>query len=41
MISAAAIFSAATASHAQEIKFWTLSFDNPNMAKTFQSIIKP
>jgi raffinose/stachyose/melibiose transport system substrate-binding protein len=39
---AAAIFGAGagTAAHAQEIKFWTLSFDNPEMAKTFQSIIK-
>ena len=26
--------------HAQEIKFWTLSFDNPNVAKAYQSIIK-
>ena len=40
IVSAAAILAAAAASHAQEIKFWTLSFDNPNMAKTFQSIIK-
>ncbi len=40
IISAAAMFSAGAASQAQEIKFWTLSFDNPEMAKTFQSIIK-
>jgi raffinose/stachyose/melibiose transport system substrate-binding protein len=30
----------AGAAQAQELKFWTLSFDNPNMAKAFDSIIK-
>ncbi|HEY5206493.1 MAG TPA: extracellular solute-binding protein [Roseiarcus sp.] len=40
IISASAILGACTASHAQEIKFWTLSFDSPNMAKTFQTIIE-
>lgn len=36
IISATAILGACTATHAQEIKFWTLSFDNPNAAKTFE-----
>jgi raffinose/stachyose/melibiose transport system substrate-binding protein len=40
IVSAAAILGAGAAAHAQEIKFWTLSFDNPDIAKTFQSIIK-
>ena len=31
---------AGAAAQAQEIKFWTLSFDNPSMAKSFESIIK-
>ena len=26
--------------HSQEIRFWTIEFDNPEMAKTFSSIIK-
>jgi len=34
------ILSFAGVAQAQEIKFWTLSFDNPNMAKAFESIIK-
>jgi raffinose/stachyose/melibiose transport system substrate-binding protein len=40
IISAAAMLGAGAAAQAQEIIFWTLSFDNPEMAKTFQSIIK-
>ena len=40
IISATAILSACTAAHAQEIKFWTLSFDSPDVAKTFQTIIE-
>jgi raffinose/stachyose/melibiose transport system substrate-binding protein len=37
---AAFILGGSLAAEAQEIKFWTLSFDNPEMAKTFESIIK-
>ena len=37
---AAFILGGSLAAEAQEIKFWTLSFDNPEMAKTFDSIIK-
>ena len=36
----AAIVGGAAAGHAQEIKFWTLSFDNPTVAKAFETIIK-
>ena len=36
MIAAAGCFAFAAAAQAQEIKFWTLSFDNPNVAKAFQ-----
>ncbi len=34
-----AIVSAPATAQAQEIKFWTLSFDNPKMAKAFETII--
>ena len=37
---AAGMLGVAGAAQAQELKFWTLSFDNPNMAKAFDSIIK-
>jgi len=37
---AAGMLGIAGAAQAQELKFWTLSFDNPNMAKAFDSIIK-
>ena len=37
---AAVILGGSLAAEAQEIKFWTLSFDNPNVAKTFDTIIK-
>ena len=36
----AALAGSAAVADAQEIKFWTLSFDNPNVAKAYQSIIK-
>jgi raffinose/stachyose/melibiose transport system substrate-binding protein len=36
----AALAGAGAVAQAQEIKFWTLSFDNPNVAKAYQSIIK-
>lgn len=36
----AGILGLASAAEAQEIKFWTLSFDNPNVAKAFETIIK-
>jgi raffinose/stachyose/melibiose transport system substrate-binding protein len=35
-----ALAGSAAVADAQEIKFWTLSFDNPNVAKAYQSIIK-
>jgi raffinose/stachyose/melibiose transport system substrate-binding protein len=34
-----AAFLGAAAGHAQEIKFWTLTFDNPNVTKAFNKII--
>ena len=37
---AAVILGGSLAAEAQEIKFWTLSFDNPNVAKAFDTIIK-
>jgi raffinose/stachyose/melibiose transport system substrate-binding protein len=39
-IAAAAIASAPAAVCAQEIKFWTLSFDNPAVTKAYETIIK-
>jgi Bacterial extracellular solute-binding protein len=39
-IAAAAIASAPAAVSAQEIKFWTLSFDNPGVTKAYETIIK-
>ena len=39
-LAAVALVAGAGLASAQEIKFWTLSFDNPNVAKTFNSIIK-
>jgi raffinose/stachyose/melibiose transport system substrate-binding protein len=35
-----ALLGAASAGQAQEIKFWTLSFDNPNVTKAYETIIK-
>ena len=40
LIAAAAIASAPAAVCAQEIKFWTLSFDNPAVTKAYETIIK-
>jgi raffinose/stachyose/melibiose transport system substrate-binding protein len=37
---AVGILGLANYAHAQEIKWWTINFDNPNMAKAFESIIK-
>jgi raffinose/stachyose/melibiose transport system substrate-binding protein len=37
---AALVISGALSAQAQEIKFWTLSFDNPNVGKAFEKIIK-
>jgi raffinose/stachyose/melibiose transport system substrate-binding protein len=39
-IAAAAVASAPAAVCAQEIKFWTLSFDNPAVTKAYETIIK-
>jgi raffinose/stachyose/melibiose transport system substrate-binding protein len=39
-IAAAALASAPVAVRAQEIKFWTLSFDNPTVTKAYETIIK-
>jgi raffinose/stachyose/melibiose transport system substrate-binding protein len=40
LIAAAAVASAPAAVRAQEIKFWTLSFDNPGVTKAYETIIK-
>jgi raffinose/stachyose/melibiose transport system substrate-binding protein len=37
---AAFVMGGAALAHAQEIKFWTLTFDNPNVGKAFDKIIK-
>jgi raffinose/stachyose/melibiose transport system substrate-binding protein len=37
---AAVLSGGAAVAQAQEIKFWTLSFDNPKVAEAYQSIIK-
>ena len=37
---AALVLGGALSAEAQEIKFWTLSFDNPNVGKAFEKIIK-
>ena len=34
------VLGGALAADAQEIKFWTLTFDNPNVTKSFDKIIK-
>jgi raffinose/stachyose/melibiose transport system substrate-binding protein len=40
LIAAVAIAGAPAALRAQEIKFWTLSFDNPAVTKAYETIIK-
>ena len=37
---AALVVGGALSAEAQEIKFWTLTFDNPNVTKSFDKIIK-
>jgi raffinose/stachyose/melibiose transport system substrate-binding protein len=37
---AAIVLGSALSAQAQEIKFWTLSFDNPNVSKAFDKIVK-
>jgi raffinose/stachyose/melibiose transport system substrate-binding protein len=37
---AALILGGSLSARAQEIKFWTLSFDNPNVSKAFDKIVK-
>ncbi len=37
---AALVVGGAFSTEAQEIKFWTLTFDNPNVTKSFDKIIK-
>jgi len=37
---AAAAFALGGTAHAQEIKFRTLAFDNPNVTKAFDKIVK-
>ena len=37
---AALVLGGTLSAEAQEIKFWTLSFDNPNVGKAFETIIK-
>ena len=37
---AALVLGGSLSAEAQEIKFWTLSFDNPNVGKAFEKIIK-
>ena len=37
---AALVLGGTLSAEAQEIKFWTLSFDNPNVGKAFEKIIK-